>query len=732
MSCSQLSVAIWISVALFGLAPNGAAHGGSGPYLPPGGPAPGNPRGPHKNPGKHHRPGTPTTPGPGSPTPPDSPTTPPDAPSTPPDAPTTPSDPGAPTTPGSSGPASPGTPPSGPTRPSTAPTGSGSPAGAPLNPIGPAKPGSGPGTGPATPGSTGPAGAPTGGGVAARTGGSGIARRAISGNDRWEAWWSCTRELYLGRHGSDSATPQTQAGNFTSGRVLGLDDGSLLPDSVRRDLLPLLADALRDPASEVADSAAIAIGRSVGSRDAAMFLPLLQRNLSHSERTPQQAAVVGLGILGGVGTGELLLPIALDLPAGRQSCGTSGPIDEMLRGLALLALGLTASSDATAPLAKLASGDASNELKSAAILALGLQKSGAPTAAAALAKLLDERALDRGVRAQIPIAISRLPAATARGLLPKLCELLRDKKTANESARSLALALGRIATPDDIETLDALRETARRHDDAATRQFSLIAIGRVYERNSAASGDARKLRSELLTFLIEQLRRSESRAQRPFAALAAALLNRGDPTFGTAAPSTEISATARALIDALEQESDPSTEGALAIALGLLDAPSGAAVLRARLDSTANPTVRGHLATALGLMHDATSSPQLERLLADPALAPATRVDVARALALTGSPDLEKRLLTLFAEADDLPSSTAYAKALGLVGGQYAAAALKKIVADRDRPEIQRGFAVIAIGLLAERTAVPWNVPYLVDANTTLPLRPLEEVLDLL
>jgi hypothetical protein len=47
-------------------------------------------------------------------------------------------------------------------------------------------------------------------------------------------------------------------------------------------------------------------------------------------------------------------------------------------------------------------------------------------------------------------------------------------------------------------------------------------------------------------------------------------------------------------------------------------------------------------------------------------------------------------------------------------------------------PELQRAFAVVAIGLLAEKTPLPWNVPFLVDANYTVPLRPLEEVLDIL
>jgi hypothetical protein len=39
---------------------------------------------------------------------------------------------------------------------------------------------------------------------------------------------------------------------------------------------------------------------------------------------------------------------------------------------------------------------------------------------------------------------------------------------------------------------------------------------------------------------------------------------------------------------------------------------------------------------------------------------------------------------------------------------------------------------VVALGLIGEKTALPWNVPYLIDANYTVPLRALEEIADIL
>jgi HEAT repeat protein len=562
------------------------------------------------------------------------------------------------------------------------------------------------------------------------SGGTTGGRHAPTSSDRWEIWWSYTRELYLGRHvGAIRAT--TQLGG-TQPR-LAADASHVHPDDVRHDLLPLLADALRDRSAEVADSAAIALGRAVDERESAPVVPSLTRNLAHPARSPQQAAAIALGIVGGADATQHLAAIALDNAEGRKLCGATGSIDEMLRGLAVLSLGMIGTRESMAPLVTLATtSTTSRELAAAAVLGLGLQNEAAPAAATTLASLLDERTLDREVRAQVPIAVARLPATASRSLLPRLVAALSDKRTSNELARSLAIAIGHVATPDDGDVVRALTDVARRHDDQATRQFAMLAIGRVFERNVVEDKDAARTRDAALDFLVEQVRKPEQRAARPWAALAVGLFGRGDPTFGTSTPSSALALAARRLVEAFDGESDPSVQGAFAIGLGLLRAPGSAPLLRTRLEETSHPGLRGHLATALGLLNDGASIEPLRKLLADPSLPPSTRIDVARGLALAGDKEFESRLIALFSGASDVPSAIAYAKALGLVGGAASAGSLRKMVENESLPELQRSFAVVALGLLSERTPLPWNVRYLVDANYTVPLRPLEEVLDLL
>lgn len=635
-----------------------------------------------------------------------------------------PTDPGAPTTP----PVDPGTPTTPPGTP-TAPTTPGAPeAPRPMAPVTP--PASGPATGPvgpATPPSVPPS--PSAG----RTGGvPGAARRSPQASDRWETWWSQTRELYLSRH--VGTPPETATTGLATGRGVQPAIDPLLPTELRRSLLPLLAQSLRDASVEVADSAAIALGRSLPRAEAAPLLPHLLKNLAHPEASPQEAAVLGLGLIGGPDAVAALREIALDAPEGRQRCGASGPIDDLLRGLATLGLGLAGTQDALSPIVTLAtSATASRELVATAIVAMGLQREAAPAAIVTLSRLLDERGLERSVRAQVPIAMARLPMAASRGMLPKLLSHLADKQTPSEVARSIALALGQLASLEEDETTRVLMETARRHSDASTREFALIALGRLGERTARALGDPEQFepqRQSVHAFLLGQLLQPERKTQQPWAALALGLFGRGEAELPAARE--RVAHSGRKLIETFESVRDPSLQGALALSLGLLRCAEAAGPLQERLVDGRHPELRGQLAVALGMVGARAAAEPLRALLADPALPPLSRIDVARGLALLGDATFERQLIELLAGAPDSHSASAYVRALGLVGGSESAPALRAMVEDRSLPELQRGFAVVAIGLLAEKTPLPWNVPYLVDANFTLPLRPLEAILDLL
>jgi HEAT repeat protein len=527
---------------------------------------------------------------------------------------------------------------------------------------------------------------------------------------------------------------QTGAAGFLTGRGDAPDgDGSpLLASDARHRVLAALIPLLSDGSKEVVDAAAIALGRSVPTSMAGPFLGPLTKTLAHPERTPRQAAAVALGILGGEEAAALLREIATDTPRGRKACDATGPIDDLLRGLAVLALGLTDQRDNLEPLAALARDRAvSREISASAVLALGLHAGHAPPALGELQQLLVDESLDRDVRAQVPIALQRLPGG--RTLLSRFVAMLGDKGTCNEVARSLTIALGALCRPEEAEALVALRRAGDGHSDSLTRHLAMLSLGRIFERHGALDEAGGATRREVQEWLLREVRNPERGANRPFAALALGLAGRGDRR---AAAGGRVSAatqrTAALLDEELDTSRDPSLQGALAIALSLMDAEGCGPKLAGKLAAADNPVLQGHLATACAIADATSAVPTLRELLIDRSTHPAVRIDVARALGLLADRALEPELVAAIGEVGDLPRAAAFAKALGLLGGKAAIEPLLGIAEREQLPEFRRAFAVVALGLLAEKSELPWNSRYLIDANFTTLLRPLQEVFDIL
>ncbi len=579
----------------------------------------------------------------------------------------------------------------------------------------------------------GSAGAPTTGGRGPATAGVG-ARRSAPNLDRWEAWWYFQREMYLPRHAAGRLATQTSIPGYLTGRgdTPSQNDSPLLSGESRNRLLPFLVSALRDESTEVVDAAAIAIGRSVSTAVAGPFLAPLQKTLAHAERTPRQAAVLGLGILGGPEAAALLREILADSGEGRRSCGATGPIDDLLRGLAALALGLTDQRENLELLSREArTAGTSREIAAACILAIGLHQSHAPFALAELARMLDDESLDRDVRAQVPIALQRLPGG--RALLGTVVRLLATKETCDEVARSLAIALGTLAEPDESETIEALLTASQSHTDSVTRHLALLALGRVYERCGAPNEAAALLRRRVQEHLLAEVRDPERRTNRAYAALALGIIGRGDRATSKDGKVSALTQLIGAkLIEELDGARDPSLRGAFALALGLMGEPDAGPMLKSALESTQNPIEQGHLALACALAGERSAIPTLRERLGDRSLHPSVRIDCARALGLLQDRGFEAELLTRMATAEDLPQAAAFAKALGLLGGRAAVEPLLELAQKQSLPEFRRAFAVVALGLVAEKSELPWNAPYLIDANFTTLLRPLQEVFDIL
>ncbi len=58
-------------------------------------------------------------------------------------------------------------------------------------------------------------------------------------------------------------------------------------------------------------------------------------------------------------------------------------------------------------------------------------------------------------------------------------------------------------------------------------------------------------------------------------------------------------------------------------------------------------------------------------------------------------------------------------------------APLAALISDESRSSAVRGFSCVALGLIAEKTPLPWNAPLSVNANYTCGLQAQSEVLDI-
>jgi HEAT repeat protein len=121
------------------------------------------------------------------------------------------------------------------------------------------------------------------------------------------------------------------------------------------------------------------------------------------------------------------------------------------------------------------------------------------------------------------------------------------------------------------------------------------------------------------------------------------------------------------------------------VALGLLEARESLCELTARADESG---------------HDSFLSLQL-----------------ARGLALLGDPAIVPALIERIAESASLPQTASAARALGMLGDGSAIPALVALLDVKEHGAQRAAVAAIALGLLAEKSDLPWNVGFRADGN---------------
>ena len=183
-------------------------------------------------------------------------------------------------------------------------------------------------------------------------------------------------------------------------------------------------------------------------------------------------------------------------------------------------------------------------------------------------------------------------------------------------------------------------------------------------------------------------------------------------------PSSKIATLQGAVRSAMEDESkDPSRLGAFAIASGIMGDVEAKPTLLKRLDSEKDETARGYIAIGLGLMNALDAKEKINKIVDESKYRPDLLKQAAIALGLLGDKDLVPKLITLLQESKGLATQASLSSALGFIGDQRSIDPLVVMLQNDSLTERARGFAAVALGIVADKELLPWNSKIGLDLN---------------
>jgi len=617
---------------------------------------------------------------------------------------------------------------------------------------GPSSPGpSGPSTGgpagPSTPGPAGP-GVPTGGPggrpAGPATGGGSPGPDLTT----WEFWWGFNKDQFLNLKAHvHSGGVSTGGDDFFAG--LGTKDqakNTLKPseETIRAKVVPALKEALeKERNNDIVTGAMIALGK-IGDEKSedgkSEFEPIIAKFLADANQEIAETAAVALGILANEASVQKLKNLALDTPDGRKLVGSS-EVKYRTRAFATYGLGLigarTGKNEVRQEITRIlvemlqAPETSTRDIKVAAVIALGLtpidvDPSEDPEGAADNAasrqsqlKYLERFYKDQKnhfiTRSHIPTAMARLmtgaPADLKDGMAALFLEALdKNSKEKDEVRQSCVLALGMIGD-SDTDKIDAdIRAGLKRMSDDGdlqSKNFTNIAMAQVGGRPGKGA-DNEKGQKEAREFLLQQLNKGKGH-MKPWAGIGVGVMEHGltkSEVAASSAGATAKESVRKALADAVS----PDQVGAFSIGLGIAGDIEAKKLLQEKLTKTSEPNTKGYVAIGLGLMDAREYVKDIQAIVMDSKYKPDLMKSAAIGLGLLGDKELVPELVKMLGEAKGQSSQAAIASALGFIGDSRSIDPLVAMLQKKDGiTDSARGFAAVALGIVADKEPLPWN-----------------------
>jgi len=567
-----------------------------------------------------------------------------------------------------------------------------------------------------------------------------------SDRSEWWHWWEYHRELYLDLDGSLTRLhPRTPAGAEGAMLLDGRRSG-LSVELVYGRLVPTILTALEelDGDPRFTRQALLALGR-IGEapgtvEDAPRVLPALRARLADSRLAVTEAAAIAMGALASPESVVHLRDLLLDSPAGRELVGRQR-VPVRMRALAAYGLAVSGGLEvspavrryAVHALADVLHSDVGRypDVQAAGVIALGLIPTGGLAARGGdaselppgagidsqithLLGLLRDRRQPTMIRTHVPTALARLLAVEPEGtrglrevVLTELLEVIAPRTAERIGLRrSAILAVGEIADAGDAPLDREARKrltVALRSGDVPSRHFALIALARVGGRPGA--DESLTGAEEIERVLVRELARGKSRSK-PWAGLALGVLGHQLRGIGTNLEK----ATVDALHHALDTAGNPLDAAALALGSGLLLDNRARGLVLERLEETRDPATRAHVALALGLLRDRRSAMFLAEVMDEALHKPGLMEAAALARVLVADRGLVEDLVQRLDHCSCPTSTLGVCRGLAWAGDHRAVVPLLALLEDEALSPGTRANAVEALGRVADRSVIPWDV----------------------
>lgn len=615
-------------------------------------------------------------------------------------------------------------------------------------PSGPSSPGgrSGP-AGPSAPGQAPGAGPTTGGGGES------------TDLDQWSFWWEFNKEPYLALKSKiQSGAPKTGTSEFFLGRGEEEEATSTLaptPAQIHDVIVPALKAALANESNnDILTGAMIAlakIGDAKTEGGTSEFEDIIKAFLADKNQEISETAAVSLGILANANSIDLLKELLNDTEKARREYVKASEVSYRTRSFAAYGLGLIGAQPDNAGsrpqiidiLAKAIESDStrSRDLKVACIISMGLVPIQTIEGGMAdgeivdpsksrvgqlqyLMNYLDNQENEYLVRAHCPTAMARLvsDAGDNEVLLKWKSDLAADfverssksSKERNEVIQSSVIGLGLVGNngKSGEDVLAALMSIPDNIKDQQSRNYSMIGTAKAGGTKGSEPGDGLEKAAD---HLMHHLEKGKSSIQ-PWAGLAIGVLGEKLAANGIAENEEFVKAT-KAMRTQLEKEGNKARLGAYAIAAGMMKDVESQQILMDHLAKLSENTARGYVAVALGLLDATEAKDPLKEILAESQYKPELLKQTAVALGLLGDREVGTLLIDMLKKESGYATLAALSSALGFIGDTESVKPLVDMLQNKDLTDGARGFAAVALGIVADKELLPWNSKIAEDLN---------------